>query len=294
MTARKTHHCETTPGGAIDLMYFPPARRTSAEVPSDTRCQEPIDPVVQLKQESHLGYVFITQCKRWTCDRRIYCEDTHLDDVLRYTLPYPQHFIGIAAYNPLDISASIQQAETGIRHHGFRGVYVHPGSFGVSLSDRRMYPVYVKSLDWRVPLMVDLRSLPGNSQAVRPSAIEQVAGDFPELTFVIAAVAWTEPEMLRLIDNLPNLYFCFDTAALSSPEVVRFLDSPAAHSRCTWGSNGVPWKESLASIDQLGLACKSELLHGNATQIFRLDHLKARKPRPFVQSEEPPIRIIAE
>jgi len=294
MAERNLHPATDLSIGAIDLMYFPPARRSGATERSEPGCHEPVEPVVTLKKENGLGYVFITQCKRWSCDRRVYCDDAHLDDILRYTVPYPEHFIGISGYNPLEIAHSTHEAEMGIRSHGFRGVYVHPGSFGLTLSDRRMYPLYVKAIEWQVPVILDVRLLSAADHLVRLNEMEQVASDFSDLSFVIAQPQWSSEEMLRLVDDLANVNFCFDTPALLAPAVRGVVNSPAGRTRCMWGSNGLPWKEVLTEVVRLDSPHTRALLRDNAVQLFGLDHLPARKPMPFVESEEPPARIVAE
>lgn len=282
--------------GAIDLMYFPSAgRETKANgKPGERRCRESIEPVVERIKQCKIAHVFVTQCKRWSCDRRIYCDDLQLDDILRYTFPYPQYFIGIAGYNPLEIGASIQEAEIGIRQHGFRGIYVHPGSFGVTLNDRRMYPLFAKALDWQVPIMLDLRILEKQERTVRATEIDQVAGDFPELNFVVAQPPWTGEEMLHLADELPNLHFCFDSHGLRTPAARRVLSSTTGQSRCMWGSNGLLWKEALTETGHMEHAVASKLLRDNAVRLFDLEHLPQRVAKRFVEPEKAPLRIVAE
>lgn len=280
--------------GAIDLMYFPPAYRASGRSGSENRCHESIETVVALKKECGLGYVFVTQCKRWSCDRRIYCEDAHLDDILRYTSPYPEHFIGIGGYDPLDIAGSAQEAEIGIKQHGFRGIYVHPGSSGVAINDRRMYPLFVKAIEWQVPVILDLRLLAEETHPVRASEMVQVAGDLAQLNFVVAQSRWPREEMVSLVENLPNIYFCFDTAALLAPNVRAFVNSESGQTRCMWGSNGLPWKEALAEVARIEISNPLRLLRDNAVQLFGLNRLPKRQATPFIESEPTPARIVAE
>jgi uncharacterized protein len=295
MADRNPHPAGNSTSGAIDLMYFPPALHTPGPSASDQfRCHEPIEPVVALKKECDLGYVLVTQCKRWSCDRRIYCEDAHLDDILRYTSPYPEHFIGIGGYNPLEIASSTHEAEIGIKQHGFRGIYVHPRSYGVALNDRRMYPLYVKALEWKVPVILDLRLMADDVHPAHTADMVQVAGDFDELNFVIAQSPWPGEELLHLVENLPNIYFCFDAAGLFAPAVRKFVNSTAAQTRCMWGSNGLPWKEALAEAARTGISNLSRLLHDNAVQLFGLDRLAKREATRFVESEPTPARIVAE
>jgi predicted TIM-barrel fold metal-dependent hydrolase len=295
MTDRLNSSLRNSTSGAIDVMYFPPARR-DATLPDNSqfRCQEPIEPAIVLKRECGLDYVFVTQCKRWLCDRHMFCGDAHLDDVLRYTSPYPEHFIGIGSYNPLDFVDSTHQAEIGIQMHGFRGIYVHPGSFGVSLNDRRMYPLYVKSQDWQVPVILDVRVIGDENYLPRGAEMQQVATDFPDVNFVIAQPLWSIEEMMRIADNFANVYFCFDTPALLTPAPRSFVASALAHGRCMWGSNGLPWNESLSELKRLAMTNATGLLRDNAVRLFALEHLPTRQATPFLESEEAPPRIVAE
>jgi hypothetical protein len=47
---------------------------------------------------------------------------------------------------------------------------------------------------------------------------------------------------------------------------------PHGQDRCLWGTNGLPWKESLDQVEQLGLKpeAKRKLLRDNAVELFRL------------------------
>ena len=56
------------------------------------------------------------------------------------------------------------------------------------------------------------------------------------------------------------------------PEVIQFVNSRMGMDRALWGTNGLPWKESLAQVDALGLRpeAKRKLLRENAEQLFKL------------------------
>ena len=293
MAGKNTEAAKDLMAGAIDVMYFPPARRTNAAALAELPCHEAIDPVITLKKECGLHYVLVTQCKRWSCDRRIYCEDTHLDDILRYTQPHPEHFIGIGAYNPLEIGDSTHEIEIGIKHHGFRGIYVHPGSFGISLADRRMYPLYVKAMEWNVPVILDIRPLAEDAHQPRAAEAAQIASDFPDLSLVLAQAPWSKQIIAQLLDDFANLYLCLDSAKLVSQDISDLAGSLPA-GRCMWGSNGLPWKEALAAVAQAHPTNAGAIVRDNAAHLFRLDHLRKRKPKAFIESEEAPPRIVAE
>jgi predicted TIM-barrel fold metal-dependent hydrolase len=54
--------------------------------------------------------------------------------------------------------------------------------------------------------------------------------------------------------------------------VIQFIGSRMGQDRCLWGTNGLPWKESLDQVEQLGLKpeAKRKLLRDNAVALFRL------------------------
>ena len=56
------------------------------------------------------------------------------------------------------------------------------------------------------------------------------------------------------------------------PEVIQFIGSRMGQDRCLWGTNGLPWKESLDQVEQLGLKpdARRKLLRDNAVALFRL------------------------
>jgi uncharacterized protein len=273
---------------AVDVLYFPPEQHQAEE----DRCREHIAPVLDLMHESGVSRVFITQCKRWSCDRRWMCESSQLDDVLLYTSPHPQEFVGIGSYHPLDIANSIHQAEIGIRHHGFRGILIHPASFGIALKDRRMYPLFAKAIDWKVPVIVDVKQAENEIAAITAEEVEQIASDFADAKLVIARADWSKSEFVRIAEEYPNVYFCFDAAAIASSRLGEFVTSPLAHSRCMWGSNGLPWKQSIAEMRSSGFP--DGLLALNAIRVFGLEHLPARTAKPYAVRSQHLARIVAE
>jgi predicted TIM-barrel fold metal-dependent hydrolase len=58
-----------------------------------------------------------------------------------------------------------------------------------------------------------------------------------------------------------------------SPPIIQFINSRWGRDRCLWGTNGLPWKESLRQLEELGLKeeVKRKLLRDNAVQLFKLD-----------------------
>jgi predicted TIM-barrel fold metal-dependent hydrolase len=56
------------------------------------------------------------------------------------------------------------------------------------------------------------------------------------------------------------------------PEIIHYINSRMGQDRCLWGTNGLPWKQSLAQVEELNLKeeTKRKLLHDNAAELFKV------------------------
>ena len=56
------------------------------------------------------------------------------------------------------------------------------------------------------------------------------------------------------------------------PEIVSFIGSRMGQDRAIWGTNGLPWKESLDQVDALDLRpeARQKLIRDNAREPFKL------------------------
>jgi hypothetical protein len=54
-----------------------------------------------------------------------------------------------------------------------------------------------------------------------------------------------------------------------------------------WGTNGLPWKDSLQQIDDLGLKpeVKQKLLHDNVSELFKIEKLSGVNIREHNESK---------
>jgi predicted TIM-barrel fold metal-dependent hydrolase len=213
----------------------------------------------------------------WSYWRKWMYMDTRLEDVLQYTEKYPDRFAGLAGYNPFRIKESLAEIETAVTRHGFKGVYVHIYGFDISLDDRKMYPLYAKCEELGVPVSLQvghvLEAMP--SEGGRPMCLDRVACDFPRLKLVGAHTGWPwVDELLSVCYKWENVWFGVDAwlPKYLSPQIIQFVNSRLGRDRCLWGTNGLPWKESLRQIDELGLKeeVKRKLLRDNAVELFQL------------------------
>ena len=105
--------------------------------------------------------------------------------------------------------------------------------------------------------------------------LDRIACDFPELKMIGAHTGWPwVDELLSVCYKWENIWFGVDAwlPKYLSPQIVQFINSRLGRDRCLWGTNGLPWAESLRQIDELGLKdeVKQKLLRQNAVELFKL------------------------
>jgi hypothetical protein len=238
---------------------------------------ESIEAMLTQMDEAGVDRVMITQCKMWSYRRKWMYMDTQLEDVLQYTRAYPDRFIGLAGYNPFDISGSLREIETAVRDHGFKGVYVHIYGFDIPLNDAKMYPLFAKCVELDVPVSMQvghvLEAMP--SDCGRPIYLDRIAADFPDLRILGAHTGWPwVDELISTCYKWDNVWFGVDAWAPKylSQDIIHFMNSRLGQDRVIWGTNGLPWDVTLNQLDDLGLRedARRKLLRDNAVQLFKL------------------------
>ncbi len=239
---------------------------------------ESIPAMLAKMDEASVEKVFITQTKMWSYWRKWMYMDTQLEDVLQYTEKYPDRFIGLAGYNPFRIKDSLREIETAVTKHGFRGVYVHIYGFDIPLNDRRMYPLYAKCVELEVPVSMQvghvLEAMP--SDCARPMDLDRIACDFPDLRMIGAHTGWPwVEELISVCYKWDNVWFGVDAwmPKYLSPPILQFVNSRMGQDRAIWGTNGLPWKDSLKQVDEVfpKPEVRRKLLRDNAVQLFKLE-----------------------
>jgi predicted TIM-barrel fold metal-dependent hydrolase len=238
---------------------------------------ESIGAMIRKMDEANVERVFITQTKMWSYWNKWMYMDTTLEEVAQYTRTYPDRFVGLAGYNPFRIKDSLREIEVAVRDHGFKGVYVHIYGFDLPLHDPRMYPLYAKCVELDIPVSMQvghvLEAMP--SEHARPMYLDRIACDFPDLRMIGAHTGWPwVEELISVAYKWENIWLGIDAwmPKYLKPEVIQFIGSRMGQDRCLWGTNGLPWKESLDQVEQLGLKpeAKRKLLRDNAAELFRL------------------------
>ncbi len=253
-----------------------------------------IEQMLERMDAAGVETVFITQAKMWSYWNKWMYMDTQLEDVLQYTERYPARFVGLAGYNPFRIKESLAEIETAVRQHGFKGVYVHIYGFDIGLDDRKMYPLYAKCVELGVPVSMQvghvLEAMP--SEGGRPILLDRIACDFPQLKMLGAHTGWPwVEELLSVCYKWENVWLGVDAwmPKYLSPAILQFLNSRLGRDRCLWGTNGLPWEESLRQLDEIGLKeeVKRKLLRDNAMELFRL----TETPKAATSPEAKPVLV---
>jgi predicted TIM-barrel fold metal-dependent hydrolase len=236
-----------------------------------------IDVMLQKMDEANVERVFITQTKMWSYWNKWMYMDTTLEEVAQYTRQHPTRFVGLAGYNPFRIKDSLREIEVAVNELGFKGVYVHIYGFDIPLHDPKMYPLYAKCVELDVPVSMQvghvLEAMP--SEHARPMYLDRIACDFPDLKMVGAHTGWPwVDELLSVCYKWENIWFGVDAwmPKYLKPEIINYVNSRMGQDRAVWGTNGLPWKDSLDQVAGLGLKPEAErkLLRDNAVQLFKL------------------------
>ena len=240
--------------GAVDVLYQP----------SRGPCTPPGEAQAEL-DAAGVAVALVSQCKQWSCERQWMCVDTRLEDVARFTSASIR-FAGLAGYNPFDVTESVREMEAA-RGLGFRGTYLHAASFGVRLSDARLYPLFAKSSELAQPAVVQIPL--AEPDLVR--CMERICRDFPELSLALVHPRPTA-EMFALCDRFERLAYVLDTATLvwMYSRQRDLLDKVGLVERCMWGSNGALLADTLSEAMGLELPIETleAILRTNALLFF--------------------------
>jgi predicted TIM-barrel fold metal-dependent hydrolase len=202
-----------------------------------------IEAMIARMDEAGVEKVFITQCKMWS----------------------------------YRIKESLQEIDRAVKECGFKGVYIHIYGFDIPLHDSKMYPLYAKCDELKIPVSLQvghvLEAMP--SEHARPIYLDRIASDFPDLKIVGAHTGWPwVEELISVCYKWDNVYFGVDAwmPKYMKPEIIHYINSRMGQDRCLWGTNGLPWKESLDQWEEMKLReeTKKKLLRDNAVELFGL------------------------
>jgi uncharacterized protein len=100
---------------------------------------------------------------------------------------YPARFIGLAGIDPSNtVHNAVSETERCVRTLGLKGIFLEPGrALGVGPDDERLFPIYEKCLELRVPVSIMSGPYAGRDiDASNPLYIDRLATRYPELKII--------------------------------------------------------------------------------------------------------------
>jgi uncharacterized protein len=104
------------------------------------------------------------------------------------------------AVDPFKGEVALTEAKHAIQDLKMLGLHFHPIMGHYAVNDRRLYPLFELITELRVPVMVDVGTtgmgagmpggMGGKLRHAHPSAVDELAADFPNLTIIAAHPGW--------------------------------------------------------------------------------------------------------
>jgi uncharacterized protein len=191
-----------------------------------------------------------------------------------------------AAVDPFKGEDAIREARHAIRDLGMLGFHFHPIMGHFAVNDRRLYSLFEAINELNVPVMIDVGTtgmgagMPGGMGAkirhAHPSALDELAADFPHLTIIAAHIGWPwVEETTAVVLHKGNVYW-----ELSGYAPKYFPDQLVKDVRgrlkdkILFGSDypSMPYDHLLREWDELGYPdeIKERIFYRNAERVLNL------------------------
>lgn len=201
------------------------------------------------------------------------------EDVLEVVSKYPEKFSGLASVDIRNPVEGVRTLRRYVTEHGFKGLRIVQWVWELPCTHPLYYPLLAECVALGIPVCLQvghtgpLRS----SETGRPSHIERIALDFPDLKIVGGHIGypWTT-EMIAVATKFPNVYI--DTSAYVPKrypqELVAYMKGHGKE-KVMFGTN-YPMITADTCMAQLQLLELSDdvaayFLYKNAKQVFSLD-----------------------
>ncbi len=183
---------------------------------------------------------------------------------------YPDRFIGFATINPWSRACGIGELRSARRELGLRGLVIHPILQGFEANDPLVFPLVETAIAEEMIIYVT----GGAPYLAMPYKIADLAGRFPEGTFVLGHAGWDfHFDVPYCLEACPNLYAETSRNGLANLEslVRRF-----GCGRLLFGSDH-PFSSYAGEIEKIKLlpgadeAGRRDVFYGNAAALLGLD-----------------------
>jgi predicted TIM-barrel fold metal-dependent hydrolase len=191
-----------------------------------------------------------------------------------------------AAVDPFKGEIAIAEARRAIRELGMLGFHFHPIMGHFAVNDRRLYPLFEAINELKAPVMIDVGTtgmgagMPGGMGAkirhAHPSAIDELAADFPNLTIIAAHPGWPwVDEMTAVALHKGNVYWELSGwAPKYFPAQLKVDARSRLKDKVMFGSDypSLPYERILREWKELGYKDEvyEQIFHGNAERVLGL------------------------
>jgi predicted TIM-barrel fold metal-dependent hydrolase len=191
-----------------------------------------------------------------------------------------------AAVDPFKGEVALQQARAAIKDLGMLGLHFHPIMGHYAVNDRRLYPLFELIDGLKAPVMIDVGTtgmgagMPGGLGAkirhAHPSAIDELAADFPGLTIVAAHPGWPwVDETTAVVLHKGNVYWELSGwAPKYFPPQLKADIRGRLRDKIMFGSDypSIPYARLFREWTELGYddAVMEQIYHGNAERVLGL------------------------
>lgn len=190
------------------------------------------------------------------------------------------------AVDPWKGEEAITEAKRAVTELGVLGFHFHPIMGRYRVDDERLYPLWETINELGVPAMVDVGTtgmgagMPGGMgsriEHAHPMALDNVAADFPDITFIAAHPGWPwVDEMTAVALHKGNVFWELSGwAPKYFPESLKKDIRGRLKDKIMFGSDhpSLPYARIFREWDELGY--KDEVLeavfHGNAERVLGL------------------------
>ena len=191
-----------------------------------------------------------------------------------------------AAVDPFKGEGALVEARHAIQDLKMLGFHFHPVIGHFAVSDRRLYPLFELINELRVPVMIDVGTtgmgagMPGGMGSklrhAHPSAIDDLAADFPDLTIIAAHPGWPwVDEMIAVALHKGNVFWELSGwAPKYFPTQLKVDIRGRLKDKIIFGSDypSIPHARLLREWNELGYQADvmERVFHGNAERVLGL------------------------
>jgi uncharacterized protein len=190
------------------------------------------------------------------------------------------------AVDPFKGEVAIREAKEAIEVHGMLGFHFHPIMGHFAVNDREHYPLFETISALKAPVMIDVGTtgmgagIPGGMGAkirhAHPSAIDELAADFPDLTIIAAHPGWPwVDEMTAVALHKGNVFWEMSGwAPKHFPPQLKIDMRARLQDKIMFGSDypSLPYERIFREWDELGYKPEvmEKIYHGNAERVLGL------------------------